>query len=144
MANYKIYADGAAGRKHARWGFVVYHDGELFFQHMGSVLQNPSTVTNNTTEYCALCFALTWILSHCEQDDEIDVCLDSKLVIEQVEERWKVNSDHLRPFHVLAKDSLMYCQRKTKRIDLVWIGRKKNLADNYIKGTEVPDHDPQE
>jgi ribonuclease HI len=60
--------------------------------------------TNNEAEYEALIEGLKAVSEW--KPDRLEVFLDSKLVVEQVNGRWKVKEERLRPLHMKAKELL--------------------------------------
>ena len=58
------------------------------------------------------------------------ICSDSQLVVNQMNGKWRVTTDHLMPLYEK-------CDRKIrKNIKISWIRRNRNLAGIYLeKGT---------
>lgn len=79
-------------------------------------------VTNNEAEYWALIFALTDLLERRLRGAEIR--MDSRLVVEQIQGRWKVREPRLQPLHRYARFLL-------EKVDatVVWIPREENRAN---------------
>jgi ribonuclease HI len=70
---------------------------------------NGEIVTNNQAEYRTLISALQWLVQNPEIDPsalDIEICGDSKLVIEQIAGRWKVKHPDIRPLHAAASNLL--------------------------------------
>ena len=70
---------------------------------------NGEIVTNNQAEYRTLISALRWLIENPSVDPsaiDIEICGDSKLVIEQVAGRWKVKHPEIRPLHAEAAELL--------------------------------------
>lgn len=79
--------------------------------------------TNNEAEYQALINVLTEAARRGISD--IEIRGDSRLVIEQVSKKWKINLPHLRELASRAWE-----QMEGMRVKLVWIPREKNkIAD---------------
>jgi ribonuclease HI len=54
--------------------------------------------TNNVAEWQGLIKGLDWIIKHYDPAEvNLQICLDSKLVIEQAKGNWKVRQPHLQP-----------------------------------------------
>jgi len=86
-------------------------------------------VTNNVAEYRALIAALEDLLATLRQAGQnparcsVEVRGDSRLVIYQLDGRWKVREPHLRPLHDRARALLDQFGRAT----LKWQPREKSV-----------------
>ncbi len=80
-------------------------------------------LTNNEAEYFGIIEAL-------KQNKDKNICIysDSKLVINQVNKKWKVKEPHLKP---LVDQVRKLCEERN--ITFTWIPREKNKA-GYILG----------
>ena len=101
---YKIYCDGASRSNpgEASIGVSVTKEGnEIEF-----IAKKIGIATNNVAEYKSLRAALI----HCVENKITDVCifLDSLLVVQQVNEKFKVRSDNLKELNAQCKDCLLY------------------------------------
>lgn len=79
---------------------------------------NGEIVTNNQAEYRTLISALQSLTRDPTVDPamiDVEICGDSKLVIEQVAGRWKVKHPELRPLHALAADLITQFRSVTLR-----------------------------
>ncbi|WP_370332305.1 bifunctional RNase H/acid phosphatase [Mycolicibacterium hippocampi] len=76
--------------------------------------------TNNVAEYRGLIAGLEEAAG--VGATEVEVCLDSKLLVEQMAGRWRVKHPDLAPLHQQAKD----IARKFDRITYKWIPRAEN------------------
>jgi ribonuclease HI len=79
-------------------GMVVLSDSKTF--HTASF---PFGIkTNNEAEYLAVFEALTWLSDFSQKNavESVQFFLDSKLVVEQLQQNWKIKEERLR---VLAK-----------------------------------------
>ncbi|HKZ92603.1 MAG TPA: ribonuclease HI family protein [Candidatus Limnocylindrales bacterium] len=75
-----------------------------------SVVSRPLGIqTNNVAEYTALLLALEE--AHRLGASEIDLRLDSKLIVEQLHGRWRVKDAKLKPLHGQARQLLAGFQR---------------------------------
>ncbi len=79
-------------------------------------------LTNNEAEYWALIYALTEIREQGLSD--VEIRMDSRLVVEQVRGGWKVREPRLQPLHRYARYLL---EKVGARV--VWIPRKENRAN---------------
>jgi probable phosphoglycerate mutase len=91
------YTDGAVRVSNpgvASCAWVLYNEkGEQL--HSESYYLGPELRSNNFAEYTGLIRLLEWLYAH-NTRNVITFC-DSKLVVEQVNQKWQVNSDELRP-----------------------------------------------
>ncbi len=104
IASYKsliLHFDGGCEPKNpggtSTSGWVLYssEDPKTPIAEQGVVVrEGDALATNNYGEYCALEIALTWLMMQ-KWRGELLVKADSKLVVEQVNKRWKVKAAHI-------------------------------------------------
>jgi ribonuclease HI len=95
-----LYTDGGArGNPGAAGIGVVLRDqhGEV----VGEIAQGIGEATNNVAEYAALIAGLE--LAQDKGVTEIEVFMDSELVVSQLLGKWKIKKDTLRPLAVKAR-----------------------------------------
>jgi ribonuclease HI len=98
-----LYADGGARGNPGPAGIGVLlcaDDGEV----LAELARGIGRDTNNVAEYRALITGLELALSL--GVTELDVRMDSELVVQQVQGRWKIRSDRLRALAVRARELL--------------------------------------
>ena len=94
-----LYADGAARGNPGPAGAgaaLLDEDGRL----VGEAMRYLAHATNNVAEYTALIIGLQEAQRHDVQD--LDIRMDSKLVVEQMNGKWKIKHPNLRPRAVEA------------------------------------------
>ena len=144
-ARYIAEADGGSRGNPGVAGYgAVVRDSES-----GLVLAERAeyigTATNNVAEYRGLIAALE---AARELDiDELDVRMDSKLVVEQMSGRWKIKNATLQPLAMQARRLL----DEFERVELHWVPRLENAAadalaneamDNRSAFSRTPDTPP--
>ena len=98
------------------------------------------SATNNEAEYDGLLLALEKLprfISQLEIPEQMKrtmlrvlICMDSKLVVQQVNGFWTCKAVHLQPLLLRARERLAALQKDVQRVDIVWISRKENkVAD---------------
>ena len=87
--------------------------------------------TNNVAEYNGLILGLKSLLS--KKDQKIIVKGDSKLVIEQINENWKVKAEHLKPLWQEAQDLI----KEFKDITFVHIDRSLNSKADALANIAI-------
>ena len=115
---YKIYCDGASRSNpgEASIGVSVTKEGnEIEF-----IAKKIGIATNNVAEYKSLRSALI----HCVENNFTDVCifLDSLLVVQQVNEKFKVRSDNLKELNAQCKDLMS----QINNLEIIHVRREKN------------------
>ena len=123
----KVRADGGARGNPgpAALGVVIEDENGMplrtFHRWLG-------VATNNQAEYHALIDGLRAVADW--HPDRLDVYLDSKLVVEQVNGRWRVKEPELQVLHATATDLLKgFGERATVR----HVGRGENkMADKLV------------
>jgi len=135
-----LYCDGASRGNPGKGaaGFVLLQenpDSSGCVRSTGGALLSGS-VTNNQAEYTALILGLNEAilrgLSH------LNVFMDSKLVVEQVNGRWKVKNITLRTFHACVEKAL----QAFKEVEISWVSREKNkdadrVANEFLDGVRT-------
>ena len=103
-----IFDGGSLGNPGKGYGSFVYRG---LIETMTPVrLDYPGQTTNNEAEYLTLLHGLRAVLNELIRDGRnpadvtISVLSDSKLVVEQVNGRWKIRHAPLRPFQSEARD----------------------------------------
>lgn len=91
--------------------------------------------TNNEAEYYGIIYALEAVLPIVGQASVI-VLGDSKLVIEQVSNRWKVKAANLRPLHRRASQLV-----RDLNASLRWIPRSKNAVADRLASDALDEID---
>jgi len=92
----KIYTDGGSRGNPGISGAGIHvedQDKKIIFQQ--SLFLGKKT--NNESEYLAFFSALEWLKTFTSPSiDKVSCFLDSKLVVEQINKRWKIKEDRLR------------------------------------------------
>jgi len=120
----EIYVDGGSRGNpgYSGGGFVIFENGKIFTE--GSEYYGKKT--NNQSEYLALIDALRKAYEKLGTNAEIQVYMDSKLAVEQMNGNWKVKSENVRPLYQEARR----IADQFKNFSISHIRREKNtLAD---------------
>jgi ribonuclease HI len=107
----------------AAYGAVVGKGAEIVRELAGTV----GTATNNVAEYSGLVIALQWLASHTDASAQVEVKLDSKLVVEQMSGRWKIKHPDMQKLAIAA--------RRAYPPDLVrytWVPRERNTRADAL------------
>jgi ribonuclease HI len=104
--------------------------GSFAFEHMKKGefeiirLPFPFGNTSNEAEYL-VCIALLEKLLELGPNQDITIYADSALVVNQVNEKWAVRADNLRPFHFKATSLKKEIESKYNiLVTLTWVSRK--------------------
>ena len=115
-----VEADGGSRGNPGPAGYgAVVRDaatGELLAERAAAI----GTATNNVAEYGGLIAGLTAALDHAP--DEVEVRMDSKLVVEQMSGRWQVKHPSMKP---LAREAAGLVSR-LGAVRFTWIPRAQN------------------
>ena len=110
MTRATLFADGAARRNPGPAGA-----GAVLFDDQGNVLaeltRSLGDATNNVAEYSALILGLEEALRR--GIDEVDVRMDSLLVVRQMQGLWKIKHPGLRPLALRAGALLAEFRRRS-------------------------------
>ena len=106
----------------ACYAFLIRRDGNIEHSDYGLAAEPFSeNSTNNVAEYTALINALEW-LSRNRISDSVRIASDSKLVVSQLNGKYKVKSDRIIPLYRRAL-SLM---KSFADIQIRWVPREEN------------------
>ena len=126
----KLWFDGSITHNpggNMGYGYVA-EGADSYLVFSGQINYYLGPRTNNVAEYYGLIHALDH--AHLEDWDRIQVFGDSKLVVEQVNGRWKVKEPHLKKLCKEAQDRMELFDT----IELKWIPREENFeADKMAK-----------
>ncbi|MFI5896414.1 bifunctional RNase H/acid phosphatase [Actinoplanes sp. NPDC051513] len=108
----------------AGYGAVVrtHPTGEVLLERYGAL----GVTTNNVAEYTGLIEGLSAALEL--KATEVDVRMDSKLVIEQMSGRWQIKNPGLRPLAASAAELVS----RFERVSFEWIPRERNKAADAL------------
>ena len=87
--------------------------------------------TNNEAEYRALIEGLEAVADW--KPDRLEIYLDSKLVVEQVNNRWKIKSPELQPLHARAVELL----RQFPDVTVAHVERNKNRGADALANMAI-------
>lgn len=120
------------------WGVGgwVIRDGDGELLSTGTVdLGRPEDMTNNIAEYAAVHGALSDLVQMGLTEDSVVVRTDSKLVVEQLNDRWRCNHAHLRDW----RDRIWkLCEAFEKRVGFQWVPRANNKEADEVSRSLYP------
>ena len=129
-ALYKLMFDGASRGNPgpAATGYVIY-DADNNIIHTGGAYLGETLYTNNEAEYYALIDGLEYIyLHHASHCNTLVIQGDSKLVINQVCDTYKVHAANLVKLHKKVKQQLHDKLNKIPDITFTHVKREHNKA----------------
>jgi ribonuclease HI len=145
MKNLKVFTDGGSRGNPgpAGLGGVVFQTSpEVSFEEIRSskVIHEFSefigTATNNEAEYLALLKILEWLGENSDEVETIDIYLDSKLVVEQINRNWKIKDERMQGFAIKAWKILSKLNDLNIKTSLSHVKREKNKdADALVNQT---------
>lgn len=125
MSKLFLYCDGAIEPRnpggHAVGGWVLKDENDSLICVGNIDCGESPEMTNNIAEYAAVLSGLRDGIEGLE-DYEIIVRTDSKLVVEQLNKRWKCHSEHLRPY----RDKILNLMKSIGNVSIEWIPREEN------------------
>lgn len=124
---YYIHTDGGSRGNPgpSAIGVCVLHNNTVIHE----VAKYIGEATNNEAEYTALLSALTWLIEHQESVTSVVFKLDSKLVVEQVQKRWKIKEPRLMEY---AKECWRLLDMITCVYNITYIPRSENSAADAL------------
>jgi ribonuclease H / adenosylcobalamin/alpha-ribazole phosphatase len=120
-----LRADGGARGNPGPAGIGVVLE-DLDGNAIGEIARSIGVATNNVAEYTALIEGLK--LAQAKGVTEIDVRMDSKLIVNQVLGEWKIKNDALRQLAARAERLLRTFERKS----LTYVPREQNAAADKL------------
>ncbi len=97
---------------------------------LAEVCDSLGTTTNNVAEYSGLVAGLR-TAAQLQPGADVEVRMDSKLVVEQMSGRWQIKHDNLRTLAKTAREAAAHLGRVT----YVWVPRARNAhADRLANG----------
>jgi ribonuclease HI len=126
-----IYTDGGARENPgpAAIGVVITQEGQILKKYDEFI----GETTNNEAEYQAVIFALKKVKllfgKKKAKQMEIEVCLDSELIVRQLNHQYKIKEENLQPLFIKVWNLMLdFCQVSFKHIP-----REKNKeADRLV------------
>jgi ribonuclease HI len=94
-------------------------------------------ITNNQAEYQALIEGLRAAREW--KPDKLEIYLDSKLVVEQLNDRWRVKESELVPLYRRAKDLL----REFPHVTIEHVEREKNRGADHLANMAIDQRVPK-
>ena len=121
---YQIYCDGASRSNpgDASIGISISLDGK----EIHTISREIGIATNNEAEYQALIDGLNYCIDN--SINEVDVFLDSKLVIEQVNKNFKVKAKNLKEFNTQVENLI----KEFKYIEFNHVYREDNKRADQL------------
>ena len=103
--------------------WAIYSDSHLLAEHAQVVRNGGPQATNNFAEYCALGFALRWLLDQHWQGT-LHAKSDSQLLVNQVQDKWQCKKPHLRKLRDRIWELME--QLHLQKDCISWIPREEN------------------
>ena len=135
MTNLEVYCDGGSRGNPgpAAVGIVIKKDNQIN-RESGKQIEISKYIgkaTNNQAEYRAVIEALQYINeTYGDNDIEVNFLLDSKLVVEQLNQRYKLKNEGLKPLFFEIHNLI---KKLSKKISFTHIPREKNVeADKLV------------
>jgi len=115
---YEIYCDGASRSNpgEASIGVSIIKESK----EIESIAQKIGIATHNVAEYESLKAALIYCVEN--NVEEVSIFLDSLLVVQQVNEKFKVKSDNLKELYKQCKDLM----NKINNLEIHHVRRELN------------------
>lgn len=115
-------------------GGVVYHPNKEILYEFSKYI---GVATNNEAEYSALLAVLEWIRDHKTGFDRVVCYLDSKLVVEQMNKKWKIKEPRMR---VLAEKCWKLVSEIEKEVLFIHVAREKNKEADLLVNQALDAH----
>lgn len=134
MINLTINTDGGARSNPGPAGIGVVINGleekKILSEYIGEA-------TNNVAEYTAVVKALEWVKTNVQDELKIEFLIDSQLVVEQLNERYKLKNEGLKPLFNEAKKLIL---ELGGNISFNYIPREKNQEADALVNKALDAH----
>lgn len=127
MKNLNIYTDGGARGNPgpAAYGVIIKINNKTIYEESQAI----GTATNNEAEYQGLIAALKWLNKSKLKTNQYNFYLDSRLVVKQMQGKFKVKASNLKPLWQNAKK---LAQNLSGKIKYQHIPREENAAPDKL------------
>jgi ribonuclease H / adenosylcobalamin/alpha-ribazole phosphatase len=122
-----VEADGGSRSNPGPAGYGALVHDPLTGEVLAEVWDSLGTTTNNVAEYSGLVAGLR-AAAECAPGADVEVRMDSKLVIEQMSGRWQIKDPNLRSLARSAQDQA----RQLGRVSYVWVPRDRNARADRL------------
>lgn len=140
MTELVVEADGGSRGNPGPAGYGALVRDPATGEILAEVCDSLGTTTNNVAEYSGLVAGLR-AAADIAPGADVEVRMDSKLVVEQMSGRWKIKDPNLRSLAHSAQDEA----RRLGRVTYVWVPRARNAdADRLANQAMDAAADPAE
>jgi ribonuclease HI len=129
----RLFTDGAARGNPGRAGAGVVIEDENGMRLAGQHRWLGEKLTNNEAEYLALIDGLKAVQAW--KPDRVEIYMDSKLVVEQVNDRYRVKEARLKELHQRAKTLMAGLQVNVSHVE-----REKNRGADALANKAIDSH----
>jgi ribonuclease HI len=113
-------------------GAIIYEDGKTLYAYSYGVPAKKEN-SNNVAEYMAFEAVLGYIQLENISGEQIHIYGDSKLVVQQMNNKWKIKEGRYVEYANRCKELLREL-KQTNKINVTWIPRERNSkADELSK-----------
>jgi ribonuclease HI len=139
-----IYTDGGARKNPgpAAIGVAAYQQPTTNNQQLFTISKYIGVATNNEAEYQAVIEALQWLVDNIsnigEQPEKIRFFIDSVLVVNQINGKFKIKKAHLRELFVKVRNLENQIQAP---ITYTRIPREKNVEADALVNKALDEHE---
>ncbi len=136
LKSLRLFTDGASRGNPgpAGIGVVIEDDQGMRLRGLHRWL---GVTTNNEAEYRALIEGLKAVKDW--RPDRLEVYLDSKLVVEQMNGRYRIKAPELQPLHAQAKELL----KEFPEVEIAHVERAKNRGADALANMAIDAHVPK-
>jgi len=127
-----VNADGGCNPNPGRgsFGVVAKRDGHVVCR----ISKGIGYATNNIAEWRGALAALGFALSHADEDQRVELRMDSRLVVEQLRGRWRVKHPGLKPLASEGARLLGLLSRRGVKLSIQWVPRAENAEADALAG----------
>ncbi len=135
----EVYTDGLCMPVNpggtATFGFEIRRAGHRIHEDCG-VVGEGEKMSNNVAEYQGVQKAAAWLASKGRDTEEIVFKSDSRLIVNQMNGKWKVHKGLYVDYYERALEAV----RKLGRTRFIWIPREENSYADSLTERAYRDH----
>jgi broad specificity phosphatase PhoE/ribonuclease HI len=122
-----VEADGGSRGNPGPAGYGALVQDRVTGEVLAEMSESLGTATNNVAEYSGLVAGLRRAAELAPEAD-VEVRMDSKLVVEQMSGRWKIKDQNLRSLARCAQEQ----ERRLGQVSYVWVPRDRNTRADRL------------
>jgi ribonuclease HI len=120
MDRYEIYLDGGTLQSNPGIGYGRFRITNLEYEHSAYGYTYNLFITNHEAMYFTIVVALSELRDIYQKNARVFVYLNSKLVVKQLNDQWKINDTKL----LILYNAVKFCCEDFAKVDFIWVEKE--------------------